>query len=107
MEADPHRAGWRCLVLGRYGAAGRGIFSGPAAVSTDLAVLKDVVVRESHRFQFRAEFFNIFNQVNLSNPVASLANARYGEITGSGPGRAIQFGLKYLWRGRVRRSAVY
>jgi hypothetical protein len=102
-----NRSAFSLPELGRYGAAGRGIFSGPAAVSTDLAVLKDVVVRESHRFQFRAEFFNIFNQVNLSNPVASLANARYGEITGSGPGRAIQFGLKYLWRGRVRRSAVY
>ncbi len=82
--------------VGRYGTAGRGIFSGPASVSTDIAILKDIAVREN-RVQFRAEFFNLFNQVNFSNPVASLANARYGEITGAGAGRAIQFGLKYLW----------
>ena len=83
--------------LGRYGTAGRGIFSGPAAVSTDLAVLKDVVLRERHRFQFRAEFFNLFNQVNLNNPVVNLSSATYGQINGAGASRAIQFGLKYLW----------
>jgi hypothetical protein len=84
-------------AVGRYGTAGRGIFTGPALVSTDLAILKDIRVLEGQRFQFRAEFFNLFNQVNFSNPVANLANATNGRITGSMPGRVIQFGLKYLW----------
>jgi len=84
-------------AIGTYGSAGRNIFSGPALVSTDLAILKDIRVRESHRFQFRAEFFNLFNQVNFDNPVANLASATYGRITGSQAGRAIQLGLKYLW----------
>jgi hypothetical protein len=83
--------------IGRYGSAGRGIFSGPAQVSTDLAILKDIRVREQHRVQFRAEFFNLFNQVNFSNPVANLSSATYGRLVGSQAGRAIQFGLKYLW----------
>ncbi len=52
---------------------------------------------ERQRLQFRAEFFNLFNQVNFSNPVATLANARYGQILGAGAGRTIQLGLKYLW----------
>jgi hypothetical protein len=84
-------------AVGRYGSAGRGIFSGPAQASTDLAVLKDFRVTEMQRFQFRAEFFNLFNQVNFNNPVANLSSATYGRITGSQPGRSIQFGLKYLW----------
>jgi hypothetical protein len=84
-------------ALGRYGSAGRGIFSGPAMAQTDLAVLKDFRIRESHRVQFRAEFFNLFNQVNFNNPVANLSSSTYGRITGSQPGRVIQFGLKYLW----------
>ena len=83
--------------FGRYGSAGRGIFSGPALVTTDLAILKDIMVREGYRFQLRAEFTNAFNQVNFSNPIASLANARYGEITGSQAGRVIQVGLKFVW----------
>ena len=83
--------------IGTYGSAGRNIFSGPALVSTDLAILKDFRVIESQRLQFRAEFFNLFNQVNFNNPVANLASATYGRITGSQAGRAIQLGLKYLW----------
>jgi hypothetical protein len=83
--------------IGRYGSAGRNIFSGPALVSTDLAILKDFRVTELHRLQFRAEFFNLFNQVNFNNPVANLSSATYGRITGAQAGRAIQFGLKYLW----------
>ncbi len=52
---------------------------------------------ENQRFQFRAEFFNLFNQVNFNNPVGNLASATYGRITGSQAGRAIQLGLQYLW----------
>jgi hypothetical protein len=84
-------------AVGRYGTAGRGIFSGPALVSNNMAVLKDIAVRESLRFQFRAEFANLFNQVNFSNPVATLSSATYGRITGAQPGRTIQLGLKFLW----------
>jgi hypothetical protein len=92
-----NRSAFTLPAVGRYGNAGRSLFSGPALVSTDLAILKDVALWEQRRVQFRAEFFNLFNQVNFSNPVATLANARYGQIIGAGAGRAIQFGLKYLW----------
>jgi len=84
-------------ALGRYGTAARGILSGPANVTTDFAVLKDFVVAEEMRFQFRAEMFNLFNQVNFSNPIAQLANPRFGQITGAGAGRTMQMGLKFLW----------
>ena len=92
-----NRAAFVTPQIGTYGSAGRNIFSGPSLMSTDMAILKDIRVRESHRLQFRAEFFNLFNQVNFNNPVANLASATYGRITGSQAGRAIQFGLKYLW----------
>jgi hypothetical protein len=92
-----NRSAFVLPALGQYGSAGRGIFSGPAMVQTDLAILKDFRVLEGQRLQFRAEFFNLFNQVNFNNPVANLASSTYGRITGSQPGRVIQFGLKYLW----------
>ena len=91
------RAAFVLPQLGKYGSAGRGILSGPAQVTTDMAILKDVYVRENYRFQLRGEFSNIFNQVNFSNPVAQLSNARYGQITGSQPGRVVQVGLKFIW----------
>ncbi len=84
-------------ATGRYGTAARGMFSGPANVSTDAALLKDVNVTEAARVQLRVDFTNLFNQVNFNNPVAQLANPRFGQITGAGGGRAVQLGMKFLW----------
>ncbi len=82
---------------GSPGTSGRGIFVGPRVINTDLAVLKDIAVREQLRFQFRAEFFNLLNEVNFSNPVVSLTSGTFGKIQGTGASRTIQFGLKLLW----------
>jgi len=84
-------------VAGSPGAGGRGILSGPAAVNTDLAVLKDVQVREGYRFQLRGEFFNVFNQVNFTRVRASLANSNFGQIDLAGAGRTAVLGLKFIW----------
>lgn len=88
---------FRLPDIGTYGNAPRGAFSGPANVSTDLAVLKDVNLTESLRIQLRGEFFNVFNQVNFGNPIAMLANPRFGQITGAAAGRTTQLGFKFLW----------
>jgi len=48
--------------------------------------------------QFRAEFFNLFNSVNLSNPNTSLsAGNNFGRITAAGDARVIQFALKLMF----------
>jgi len=41
-------------------------------MNVDLAVIKRVRIAERKAFEFRAEFFNLFNQVNLSNPIGNL-----------------------------------
>jgi hypothetical protein len=83
--------------LGRYGTGARNMFSGPGVVNVDSALLKDVDLTETVRFQLRGEFTNLFNHANFNNPVGQLANPRYGQITGSAGGRAVQVGLKLLW----------
>jgi hypothetical protein len=79
-----------------YGNTGRNTLVGPGLVNTDFSAFKNIPVpwRESY-FQFRAEFFNGFNQVNLSNPTALLTSPLYGQISGSAAARVIQFALKY------------
>jgi len=84
-------------IPGGVGTSARGALSGPAFVETDLAILKDIFVTEQTRFQFRGEFFNLFNQVNFNNPSSSLTAGNFGQITGAGDGRTLQFGLKFLW----------
>jgi hypothetical protein len=82
---------------GIYGNAGRSLISGPAFASTDFAVLKDFLIREPTRIQFRSEFFNLFNQVNLSNPTTAVNSSVFGRIRAAGDPRIIQLALKVLW----------
>jgi carboxypeptidase family protein/TonB-dependent receptor-like protein len=99
------------LPPGTYGNSGRGLISGPGYANTDFSVLRDFPIGERIRLQFRAEMFNLFNQVNFSlpnsyansalvTPSGTLANGgAFGQIqsTVSGTGRQIQFALKLLW----------
>jgi hypothetical protein len=82
---------------GVYGNAGRGLISGPAYSNTDLSALKDFVIREPVRLQFRSEFFNVFNQVNFNNPTTQVNSSTFGRIRSASPGRIIQFALKLIW----------
>jgi hypothetical protein len=82
---------------GVYGSAGRNILSYPNFTTSDFALLKDILAWKEQRFQFRAEFFNALNQVNFTSVRNTLTDSRFGQLSGVGPGRQIQFGLKYLW----------
>jgi len=49
------------------------------------------------KLQFRSEMFNVFNQVNFSNPDTTETDGTFGQILGANDGRVIQFALKLLW----------
>jgi hypothetical protein len=82
---------------GTYGNAGRGLISGPAYSSTDLSLLKDFVIAEPFRVQFRSEFFNAFNQVNFTSVTTSVTSSAFGRIRAANEPRIIQFALKLVW----------
>ena len=70
-----------------------------ALFNEDFSVLKDFRIYETHRVQFRAEFFDIFNRVVFGAPGANInAPATFGKIGGQANSpRNIQLGLKYLF----------
>ncbi|HYO80280.1 MAG TPA: carboxypeptidase regulatory-like domain-containing protein [Bryobacteraceae bacterium] len=82
---------------GTYGSAGRNILSGPAFVTSDLALLKNFVVAGETRLEFRAELFNAFNQVNFTRVRTTMTDPNFGRIDQAAPGRTIQLALKYVW----------
>ena len=47
---------------------GRNILRGPRQTNVDFSVIKRFPLAETKTIEFRAEFFNLFNQVNLANP---------------------------------------
>ena len=85
-------------ALGDFGQLGRNIIRGPKQINTDLSIMKLIPVTESQRLEFRAEFFNLFNNVNFANPVNIQSSYNFGQIatTTTGP-RVVQFALKYAF----------
>jgi Carboxypeptidase regulatory-like domain len=79
-----------------FGTLGRNIIRGPKQIDTDLSIMKLFPITESQKLEFRAEFFNLFNNVNFANPVNVVSSGNFGQIasTTTGP-RVVQFALKY------------
>jgi hypothetical protein len=84
-------------AIGTFGDSGKNILRGPGMFSTDFGVLKNTKVTEHTSVQFRAEFFNLFNNVNFGTPDNSIADSTVGQITSAGSPRILQFALKLLF----------
>ncbi len=80
-----------------YGNTHRNILVGPGYVNTDLSAFKTFHIAESVKLQFRGEIFNLFNNVNLSQPNATLTSASFGKISSAGSSRIGQFGLRLFF----------
>lgn len=80
-----------------YGNAGYNILRGPGGKNSDMSLFKDIHFTDARYLQFRAEFFNVFNNVQFGNPNATIDNSGVGTITSLASGsipRQIQFALK-------------
>ena len=75
----------------------RAVLRLPGMFLTDMSVVKAFPLPwEGQRIQFRAEAFNVFNNVNYSNPSLSLqAPGTFGEFQAVGDPRVMQFALRY------------
>ena len=80
-----------------YGDSSRNSQFGPGLVNTDFSAFKNIPAWKESNVQFRAEFFNLFNNVNLSNPNGSMTSSLFGKISNSATARQIQFALKYTF----------
>jgi hypothetical protein len=81
-----------------FGNTPRNAFRGPRQSDWDLTLLKRFHIGERHQFQFRTDFFNLFNHPVFRFPSALNIGtpSTFGKITDTAvPPRLIQFGLKY------------
>ena len=89
---------------GRFGTLGRNIFRGPAFYNFDISLVKDTPIgkrksgSELVNVQFRSEFFNIFNIVNMGLPSNTILGSGFGLINRTaGSSRQIQLSLKVAY----------
>jgi Carboxypeptidase regulatory-like domain len=80
-----------------FGNAGINYLWGPGVANADLDVHKNFPFGEDRLVEFRAEFFSAFNHPQFGFPRSTLGSPGFGQISGAGGGRIIQFGLKVLW----------
>ncbi len=89
---------FRVNPIGRVGDSGRNLMRGPAQFNSDFSILKNFPVSDRlGAFQFRAEFYNVLNQVRFNNPNNTVNSPAFGQITSALDPRLIQFSLKYLF----------
>jgi hypothetical protein len=87
---------------GTFGNVGKGAYYGPSLHSWDMGLFKNFRFSSDVNVQFRAEFFNVFNQVNFDLPNRNNVTAgTFGRITRTDPSfgdpRIVQFGLKFVF----------
>jgi len=81
-----------------YGNLGRNTLRSASVYDVDFSLFKNFRVRESLNFQFRGEFFNIFNIQNYGVPDSGVGDPAEGRIssTVTNP-RQIQLALKLIF----------
>jgi hypothetical protein len=84
-------------AIGTFGNAGKNILRGPGFFNTDLGLVKNTAITERARIQFRAEFFDLFNNVHFGQPGAVLGQPSFGKITSAADPRILQLTLKFVF----------
>ncbi len=84
-------------VAGDIGSSGRNAFRGPRFFGIDLSLVKRFRITERHSVSFRAEAYNLLNNVNFGGMGASLVTpASFGKLSGTvGNPRIMQLALRY------------
>jgi hypothetical protein len=84
-----------------YGNEQRNSLVGPGSINTNLSLFKAFAIYREINFQFRAEVYNAFGNVNLNNPRTNFSvfssPSTPTQITGSGAPRRLQFAAKIMF----------
>jgi hypothetical protein len=83
---------------GQQGNLGRNTFEGPGLMNMNLNIVKNTklpwFVKEGAVLQIRGEVFNLWNRVNLLNPVGDLSSSLFGRSTSQNLPRSVTLGAR-------------
>ncbi len=88
---------YQSAPAGHFGnCPAQGPVRGPGYADLDLSLQKDFHITETMKFQFRADFLNTLNRVNLNAPATALGD-NMGLVNTSQDPRNIQLALKFYF----------
>lgn len=84
---------------GEIGYLGEGMFKSPRFFQTDFSIVKKTRISETSDIEFRAEFFNLFNNANFIVPQTNLNldAQQFGRITDTFAARFAQLTMRVNW----------
>ncbi|HKG59427.1 MAG TPA: carboxypeptidase regulatory-like domain-containing protein [Pyrinomonadaceae bacterium] len=102
LEGDPTKhlnpAAFAVPAIGQQGTLGKGTVRGKAITNIDFSMAKNWRFKERYGFQFRAEFFNIFNHANFVGFDTDLRNgSNFGTLNTAQASREVQLGIKFTF----------
>jgi hypothetical protein len=76
--------------LSTYGTSTRNLLRGPGRTNIDMTFSKTTAITERLKLEIRADFFNLFNHAEFSNPSTNITSGKFGQITSTGdPGTQV------------------
>jgi hypothetical protein len=90
-----NRAAFAQPAFGTLGNSERGGYRAPGRWTIDMVVARMFRFGGEHRFELRAEAFNLTNNFIKMDPITNLSNANFGRILEAGDPRILQFAVKY------------
>ena len=83
---------------GQLGTLGKGSVRGKPITNVDFSMAKNWRFKERYGFQFRAEFFNVFNHPNFVGFDLNLQDgSSFGTLNNAQASREVQFGFKFTF----------
>jgi len=82
---------------GTFGNGPHALCCGPAISNTDMVFSKKTRINERWDTEFRAEFYNLFNHTQFTNPDGNISDSTFGLVTKARDPRLIQFGFKIFF----------
>jgi Carboxypeptidase regulatory-like domain/TonB dependent receptor-like, beta-barrel len=77
------------------GGSGRNALTGPGYKNLDFGVTKRFRITESTSISFLANFFNLFNHTNFTNPDNNISDGAFGQSRGTLSPRVTQLALRF------------
>ncbi|MPY89980.1 MAG: hypothetical protein GEU99_18915 [Luteitalea sp.] len=78
-----------------FGNSPRGVLRGDGVINFDISLAKSIAFGGERVLQVRVEAFNLFNHPNFNLPGHVLGAPAFGVVSGAGPARTVQLGLRF------------
>jgi hypothetical protein len=92
-----NKAAFANPALGALGNSGTRAIAAPGHFDFNMALVRTFRIKESQRFEFRYEVYNVTNSFRPLLPSSELTSPTFGQLRTSDDPRIMQFALKYLF----------